>query len=128
MAKIKLGNTPKVFKSVPVKFTMPDGGSGVIPTVYNYRTRTGFGEYLNKLFATSDAIRPADGEALDFVDLFAKGGERTVTQLLDAIDSWDFEYPLTKETLMQLNDEVPAAVAALGEAYRAACVEGKLGN
>ena len=126
--KIKLGTTPKTFKSIPVKFTMPDGTSGAIPAVFNYRTRTGFGEYLNAMYATSDAIRPADGEALDFVELFAKGGEKTVTQLLDAINSWEFEYPLNKETLMQLNDEIPAAVAAFAEAFRAACVEGKLGT
>ena len=124
----KLGNTPKVFKQIPVKFTFPDGEPGAIAVVYKYRTRTGFGEYLNKLFETSGAVKPDDDGKLDFVELFAKGGEKTVTQLLDAIESWNFEYPLDKETLMQLQDEVPAAIAAFGEAYRAACAEGRLGN
>jgi hypothetical protein len=69
-----------------------------------------------------------DTDKPDFVALFAKGGEKSVEKLLDAMESWDFGHDLDKETLMQLQDEFPAAIAAFGEAYRMACVDGKLGN
>lgn len=125
---IKLGATPKVFKQIPVKFTLPDGGDGAIPVVFKYRTRSGYALYLNDLYATSEAEKPPEGAKLDFVELFAKGGEKTVSQLLNCVESWVFDYDLTKENLTQMQDEIPAAIAAMGEAYRAACVEGKLGN
>ena len=128
MATIKLGSTPKTFKKFPVKFTMPDGENGAIAAVFKYRTRAGYGEYLNSLFAVSETEKPADGEKLDFVALFAKGGEKAVEKLLDAIESWDFDYELTKETLIQMQNEIPASIAAFGETYRNACIEGKLGN
>ena len=128
MSKVTLGKRPKNFKSIAVKFTMPDGEAGVIPVVFKYRTKPEFGIYLNQLFATSDAEKPAVDEKPDFVALFAKAGEKTVSQLLDAIDSWDFEHDLNKETLTQLGDEIPAALAAIGAAYGSACSEGKLGN
>ena len=60
--------------------------------------------------------------------LFAKGGEKTVKKLLDAIDAWEFGYDLSEETLLQMQDEIPASIAAFGDAYRLACLEGRLGN
>lgn len=127
-SKITLGKRPQNFKSIAVKFTLPDGETGIINVVFQYRTRSEFGAYLNQLFATSDAEKPVADEKPDFVDLFAKAGEKTVSQLLDAMKSWDFEHELSKETLVQLGDEIPAALAAIGSAYNAACTEGKLGN
>lgn len=127
-SKVILGKRPQNFKSIPVKFTLPDGETGIIPVVFKYRTRAEFGAYLNQLFATSDAEKPGNDEAPDFIALFAKAGEKTVSQLLDAIESWDFGHELSKETLIQLGDEIPAALAAIGSAYNLACTEGKLGN
>lgn len=125
---ITLGKTPKTFKKFPVKFKTPDGEDSAIAVVFKYRTRSGYGEYLNSLFAVTDSDKPAEGETVDFVELFAKGGARAVEKLLDAIDSWDFAEPLNKETLLQMQDEFPAAIAAFAETYRGACIEGKLGN
>jgi len=127
-AKTTLGKRPQNFKSITVKFTMPDGSAGSIPTVFKYRTRSEFGAYLNQLFDTSGAEKPIADEVPDFVALFLKAGEKTVFNLLDSINSWDFEHELNKDTLTQMGDEIPASLAAFSEAYRAACVEGKLGN
>ena len=124
---IVLGKTPKTFGKFPVKFRTPEGEDAAIAVTFKYRTRSGYAAYLNSLFAT-DAEKPVEGEKPDFVELFAKGGEKSVEKLLDAVDGWDFGEPLTKETLLQLQDEFPAAIAAMGESYRMACVEGKLGN
>ena len=125
--KIKLGNRPTNFKKIPVKFTLPDGEAGVIGVVFKYRTRSEFAAYLNQLFDNA-AEKPAVDETPDFVALFAKSNEKTVGQLLDSIDSWDFEYDLNKATLIQLGDEIPSALSALASAYSSACTEGKLGN
>lgn len=128
MATIKLGNKPKTFKAFPVKFTMPDGEAAAIQTTFKYRTRKEYGEFLNDMFNSANAEKPQDGDAVDFVALFATGGEKTVKKLLETIDSWVFEYELNLETLMQMQDEIPASIAAFGDAYRAACVDGRLGN
>ena len=126
---IKLGNTPKTFKKIPVKFTMPDGEAGAIAVVFKYRSRSGYGAYLNELFNSAETEQPVDEDAKrDFVAIFAKGGEKAIEKLLAEMESWDFGYELNKETLMQMQDEFPASIAALGEAFRAACVEGKLGT
>ena len=128
MATIKLGNKPKNFKPFPVKFTLPDGESGAINTTFKYRTRKEYGAFLNELYSSADTEKPQDGDKLDFEALFAKGGEKTVKKLIDAIDSWDFEYELSVETLLQMQDEIPASIAAFGDAYRIACLDGRLGN
>lgn len=124
----KLGTKPKTFKPFPVRFTFPDGQEGAIVTTFKYKTRKEFGTYLDELYATSDVAKPADSAKMNYADLFAKGGEKTVAQLLPAIDSWEFDYPLNKETLLQLQDEVPSAIAAFVESLRRACLEGHLGN
>ena len=125
--KIKLGSRPANFKKIPVKFTLPDGTAGVIGVVFKYRTRSEFAAYLNQLF-DNGGDKPAVEENPDFVALFARSNEKTVGQLLDSIDSWDFEYDLNKATLVQLGDEIPSALSALASAYSSACTEGKLGN
>ena len=127
-AVIKLGNKPKTFKPFPVKFTMPDGEEGAINTTFKYRTRKEYGAFLNDLYHSADTEKPADGEKIDFEALFAKGGEKTVKKLLDAIDAWEFGYDLSEETLLQMQDEIPASIAAFGAAYRLACLDGRLGN
>lgn len=127
MAKITLGAKPKTFKKFPVKFIMPDGTNGQIQVTFKYRTRAEFGAYLNDLFKSSEQPRGED-DKLDFVKLFANTTEKSVEQLLDAIDSWDFEYELSKQTLAQLGDELPVVLSAIGAAYNAACTEGRLGN
>ena len=128
MATIKLGNKPKTFKPFPVKFTMPDGEEGAINATFKYRTRKEYGAFLNDLYHSADTEKPPEGEKIDFEALFAKGGEETVKKLNDAFDAWEFGYGLSEETLLQMQDEIPASIAAFGDAYRLACLEGRLGN
>lgn len=124
---ITLGKTPKTFGKFPVKFQTPDGEDAAIAVTFKYKTRSGYAAYLNSMFA-EEGEKPVEGEKPDFIELFAKGGEKSVEKLLDVIDSWDFGEPLNKETLLQLQDEFPAAIAAFGDAFRSACTGGKLGN
>ena len=125
-AKIKLGATPKNFKPFPVSFDMPDGDVGVITPTYKYRTRAQFGEMMNQMF--KDAGEEKTEGMPDFQKLFEKMGDKNADHLLACIDSWDQDFDLTRENLLQMTNEVPASSAALMAKYRDACIDGRLGN
>ena len=48
--------------------------------------------------------------------------------LINALDGWDLDEELNVANLERLADELPGAVMAIMEDYRAACCEGRLGN
>lgn len=127
MTKIVLGKTPKNFKPFPVKFPMPDGTEGTILATFKYRTRTAFGAFLNQVFGDAGEDVPADGKP-NFEDLFAKTKDKNADHLLLALDAWDIDQELNRESLQILADELPAASVALMAAYNTACTEGRLGN
>lgn len=127
MAKLVLGKTPETFKPFNVKFTLPDGEEDKILVTFKYKTRSQFAAFLNELFAESGEVRNND-EKVDFEQLFAKGGDKTVAHLSKIIADWDFAEKPNAETLRALHDQAPAAAAAMTSAYSAACSEGRLGN
>lgn len=126
----KLGNRPKFFAPITVRFTGPDGAEKVIPdVVFVYRTRTEYGEWVDSINEASAAsYTPAPGEKFSVKALFQATGSGGATQLANAINSCGLDLPLSAENLAQLYDESPAAMEALIEAYRAAAVQGRLGN
>lgn len=123
---IKLGQRPKTFKPFNVKFLMPDGETGVIQATYKYRTRVEFGKFMNEVFGEVEE-KTAEGK-VDFEKLFESMGDKNADYLLECLDAWNLTEPLTKQTLLQLSSEIPAATVALMTSYREACTEGKLGN
>lgn len=123
---IKLGQRPKTFKTFNVKFEMPDGEAGVIPVTYKYRTRVEFGKFMNEVFSQAED-KPGEGKA-DFQKIFEGMGDKHADYLLECLDGWGLSEPLNRETLLQLSSEIPAAAGALMNAYREACVDGRLGN
>jgi hypothetical protein len=123
---IKLGQRPKTFKPFSVKFPMPDGETGVIQATYKYRTRVEFGKLMNEVFGGVED-RATEGK-VDFEKIFESMGDKNADYLLECLDSWNLTEPLTKQTLLQLSSEIPAASVALMTSYREACVDGKLGN
>lgn len=127
MSKIKLGATPKTFKTFLVKFPMPDGTEGVIQATFNYRTRTQFGTFLNQVFADAGET-PNAGEKPDFEAIFAKTKDKNADHLVLALSAWDLDEELNRHNLQELADEIPAACIALMTAYNLACTEGRLGN
>ena len=128
MSKIKLGATPKTFKTFPVKFPMADGTGGVIQATFNYRTRTQFGQFLNQVFNDAGETPNAD-EKPDFEVIFSKTKDKNADHLVLALAGWDVEdKELSRANLQQLADEIPAACIALMTAYNVACTEGRLGN
>lgn len=126
----KLGARPETFAPIPVKFTGPDGAALVIPSVvFEYRTRSEYGAWVDKLNANSAAsYSPAPGEKFSVEALMKATGKGGAAEVARVIKSWGIDMPITAETLALLYDESPAGGAALVEAYRAAAVEGHLGN
>lgn len=126
MAKITLGKRPANFKRT-VKFQMLDGSEGAIECAFKYRTRTEFGQFIDGLFNAANEAKPAD-EKFSMADLMEKTKDKNAAYLLDVIDGWNLDEPLTRETAEQLCDELPAAATEIMETYRRAIVEGRLGN
>lgn len=135
MSKVKLGATPKTFKKV-VSFPMLDGTTGRIEVSYKYRTRTAFGAFIDKLTtaanvaANASAKPDAEGAEPKFsmADFMEKTAGSNAEYILDVVDAWDLDEPLSKATAQQLADELPGAALAIMETYRNAITEGRLGN
>jgi hypothetical protein len=140
MAKVKLGNRPKNFKST-VSFPMLDEDgkptTGVIEVSFIYRTRTEFAEYIDKVRAAAVAAAQAEVDALkasdaqkpvSVADLVKDALATSAVQILDVIDGWDLDEALDAAHVKQLANEIPAATAAIMEKYRTVIHEGRLEN
>jgi hypothetical protein len=129
-AKLVLGKRPKNFPHV-VTARLLTGEEVLLPVRYRYRTRTEFGEFVDGLLQAADVkLQGATEQDVDFS--LAQAMERLRDQnaqyLLQIIDDWELEEPLSLATLQQLCDELPGiAIKAMSD-YRAAITEGRLGN
>lgn len=126
MAFIKLGQRPKNFKRA-VTFDMLDGTQGTIECTFKYRTRSEFGSFIDSLISAADA-RIDSSEKFSLADVVNATTDKNVDYLLQALDGWNLDEELNAANLRQLADEVPAAVAAIMEAYNNAIRDGRLGN
>lgn len=124
MAIIKLGARPKSFKRV-VTFPLVEGGEGAIEVSFKYRTRTEFGKFIDSI--VSDAQAQGD-QQFSMADLMERTRDKNAAYLMDVIDGWNLDEPLTRATVEQLCDELPGAATEIMDAYRKATVEGRLGN
>ena len=128
MAKVKLGNRPKNFKR-NVEFDMLDGTKGNIECVYKYRTRSEFGAFVDEMVDKANPANPDETpKQFSMTELMEKTKDTNADYLLKVLDGWNLDEELSRESLQQLADEVPAAVGAMMETYRAAILEGRLGN
>lgn len=130
MARIKLGDRPKAFKKT-VEFPMLDGSKGSIECVYKYRTRKEFAAFIDSIVEAAKVshVPMENGEAkFSMTDLMEKTAGANADYLLQVLDGWNLDEPLSRESVEQLSDELPAAVNAIMETYRAAISEGRTGN
>lgn len=135
MAKIKLGNRPVNFKRT-VSFPLLDGDEGSIECVFKYRTRTEFGKFIDGLVSAGREKlkeKQPEGAPVEDVGIGAEKFQNEVVianavYLLDVLEAWNLDVELSRDSVCQLADELPAAVEAVMNAYRLACVEGRLGN
>lgn len=129
MAKLVLGNAPKNFnKSITIELL--DGSTADIEMKFKYRTRK---EYAALLDAIMQKEAPKKGKKAEVVEesiseVFARLGDGTADFILDIADGWDLDDAFNKESVIDLIDKFPAATNAISEAYRIACLEGRLGN
>lgn len=133
--KITLGQRPKAFKPVPVKFEMPDGTEGQITATFKYFTKTESGKLIDSLIAEAKAKFEAsekeseeDAKTVSMEALMGKTRDQNAAYLLKVLDAWDVDATLGLDALQQLDNEIPAASAAIMEAFRSAAQAGKLGN
>lgn len=126
-SNIKLGARPKNIVRT-VTFPLPEGGEGHITCTYRYRTRTQFGEFVDGLMAKSPVARPDYTDPAVNTKLQQSLIASNAGYLIDAMDNWDVAEELNVANLERLADELPGAVMAIMEDYRAACCEGRLGN
>ena len=126
-SKIKLGNRPKSFKRI-VTFPVIEGGEGAIECAFQYRTRTEFGEFIDRRGEASGGKAKADDEKFSMADLLERTGAQNAQYIMEVLDSWNLDVDLSLQSVQQLADEMPAAATAIMETYRAAIVEGRLGN
>ena len=126
--KIILGARPKTFKPFDVPVTLPDGSEAVIPVTFVYRTKKEFGKWMDEAIAKTKSVIKGDPEEFSWEKFYAQNTDSAVDQLLGAVDSWGLDIPLSRESLAQLGDEIPASHTAMLSAYGTACREGRLGN
>lgn len=130
MATVKLGARPKSFKRI-IKFPMLEGGEGSIEVAYKYRTRREFGAFIDEIMEAAK-MAPTTGDDGEPVFSMSAIMEKTAGSNADYIlrvaEGWNLDEPFNRDNVQQLADELPAAAAAIMESYRAAIVEGRLGN
>ena len=131
MAKIRLGSRPQHITRT-ITATMPDGTAGTIEARYRYRTRVEFGELIDARMAearaAAEAGQPTADRAFSVADQQRQSRDANAAYLLDILDGWNLDEPLTLETAQQLCDEAPGMAQAIIDGYREAVVEGRLGN
>lgn len=126
MATISLGKAPKNFKKI-VHVPMHDGTKGAIDCLFKYRTATEYGDLVDSLNQTPVVAVSMDDEGLLGPQLRVKN-RRNAEFLLQILDGWNLDVPLSLDAGVQLCDELPGAAEAIFEDYRRATLEGRLGN
>lgn len=144
---IKLGSRPKNFKKT-VKVTLLDGTVASVEITYKYRTRKEFGAFIDKITAAARAAeaarkaadetaeaqadagieKEAEDKPFSLEELMDKTAGANADYVMDVVEAWNLDVPLSKTAVEQLADEIPAAVNIIMESYRVAITEGRLGN
>lgn len=135
-AKVVLGQRPQ---RVPllVDVPLPDGTIASVTIQYRYRTRTEYGEMLDRRMAEARAAdaAQADSEAgKQWVKPYSEAEHQQrvlgalAQHILDIADGWDLDEPWGADAVRQFCDELPAGALAVIDRYRQALVEGRRGN
>lgn len=135
-ATIKLGSRPKNFKRI-ITVPLLDGTKGMMEVTFKYRTRKEFGAFIDGITAAAREAAKTEGAAEDVLsedkpfslaELMEKTADKNADYVMDVIEAWNLDVPLSKAAVEQLADETPAAVNTIMETYRVAVTEGRLGN
>jgi len=137
MGKVILGKRPKTIERT-VATALPDGTTGEVKVQYRYRTRSEFAALIDATFGAAIQAQPgadqpgAEADQAAAPPTVAAGTERSLAAnaeyILQIATGWDLDAPFDREHVMQLCDELPGVALAIMSDYRAAIVEGRLGN
>jgi len=125
MAKIKLGQRPKTFKRL-VSFPLVDNTTGQVEMVFKYKTRSEFGAFIDELL--DDAGKDRSDGSVSMKELMERTADSNASYILQVAEGWNLDEEFNRANIQQLSDEIPAATAAIMEAYRLAISEGRQGN
>lgn len=140
-SNVVLGKRLASFKRT-VTFPMLDGTDGSIECVFKYRTRKEFGAFIDeRTKAATEIVEAANAAAAEaafdkdsqekpfsVAEFYESEVSKGADYLLDVLEGWNLDHKFDRESLAQLCDELPAAAAEIVNAYRAAILEGRLGN
>lgn len=129
---VTLGKRPKAFKRT-ITFPMLEGGECSIEMLYRYRTRKEFGAFVDTMAAAANQPAPRSGAEDDvrfsLEQIMAGGNDKNAEYILQIADGWNVDgHAFNLASVEQLCDELPGAALRIMEEYRAAIVEGRLGN
>lgn len=136
MAKITLGKRPKSFKKT-ISVQMLDGTTGTVECMFKYRTKKEYGEFVDGITEAARASEKAqeatkvegvEDKPFSLAEYLDKSVDAGADYILQILDGWNLDVELSKESLEDLGNEVPGATTAIIETYRAAVLEGRLGN
>ena len=124
--KVVLGQRPDKIVHV-VEFPLPTGEPGAIECHFRYRTREEFGALLDATFGPEGDNAMVDGK-LSMERHQALTCQANGAYLHAILTGWNLDVPLSLEACVQFANECPGGAQAVMTAYRAAIVEGRLGN
>ena len=128
MAKFKFGERPKTFKHT-VKWKDIYGVNNELTVDFVTRSRKEFGELFDEMLADAKKTRGGlEVEDMSMTEIMESTGGNNAKYILAAVDKWDVDEDLNLENAQRFADEYAGGANALMEAYRKACLEGKLGN
>lgn len=121
MAVVKLGQRPKNFK-MSISVPLPEGEKGTVECVCTYRTMTEWGAFADGM------VNEKSIEGLSWKEVLERKREKNAEYLMKVIEGWDLEAEFSKANVLQLCDEYPGIADEIINQYRAALIEGRLGN
>lgn len=127
MAKITLGKRPQ-FIEATISAMLPDGKVYPMRVRYKYRTRTEFGEMIDRRMADARTEPPTEPAEFSVATMQRQARDANAAYLLDILEGWDLDDELDIDSATQLCDEAPGMAQALIDGYRLAVTEGRLGN
>ena len=129
-AKVKLGARPKEFKHT-VTAPLPEGGEGSIEVAYIYRTRTEFGQFVDAQME-ANGVKPdgtlTEEEKFTMLRMQMKARDSNAAYIMGICNGWNLDFEFTRASIEQLCDELPGHADRIMNDYRAAILEGRLGN
>lgn len=126
MGKIRIALDSDAAPTFKHKVDIPTpAGAAPVEFVFRYRDRLAMAALLD---AWAERPQPELQSSESFEDGAKRGIKADVEALLDIAEGWDLPWQFGAEKLELFVTRYPGAALAVLGAYRAACVQGRLGN